>query len=162
MGDKMNNQFMLEAIKCSKKALDNNEVPVGCVIVKDNTIISRGFNKRERSKLITSHAEIIAITKAEKKLNDWRLNGCSLYTTLFPCPMCASAIQQSRISKIYYILPCTNSEFQKISEKILQNNFSNHRVEVICLQIKCKILDMFFKEKRNNNVSRETKKNNIT
>lgn len=95
-------KFMLEAFKCAKKAKKLGEVPIGAVIVKDDKIISKGYNLREKRKSTTAHAEIIAIERACKKLNDWRLDGCEIFVTLEPCPMCAGAIFNSRISRIIY------------------------------------------------------------
>ena len=94
--------YMQEAIKEAKKAQKIDEVPIGCVIVKDGVIIARGYNKKEKSQDVTSHAEIVAIRKASKKLNNWRLIDCDLYVTLEPCIMCCNAIVQSRIRKVYY------------------------------------------------------------
>ena len=82
-------------------ALDQGEVPVGAVIVKDNKVIATSHNMKEQSKLATAHAEILAIEKASKYLDDWRLNGAEMYVTLEPCAMCASAIASARISKLY-------------------------------------------------------------
>ena len=95
------NKFMLEAIKEAKKAELLDEVPIGCVIVKDNKIISRGHNVRESKNNPIGHAEIIAITKASKKLKSWRLNDCELYVTIEPCIMCSGAIIESRIKAVY-------------------------------------------------------------
>lgn len=97
----MHNKFMNEAIKQAKISLENNEVPVGAVIVKDNKIIAAAHNEKEERGVATAHAEILAIEAASKILGDWRLNGCSMYVTLEPCPMCAGAILQSRISEIH-------------------------------------------------------------
>ena len=93
--------FMKEALKEAKKAYDKLEVPVGVVIVKDNKIIARAYNQKEMKNSPIKHAEIIAIEKACKKLNNWRLNDCEMYVTLEPCPMCAGAIINSRINKVY-------------------------------------------------------------
>lgn len=93
-------KFMNEALKEAKKAYKIGEVPIGAVIVKDEKIISRGYNQKELKKDITKHAEIIAIQKASKKINNWRLNNCTIYVTLNPCDMCESAIMQSRIKNI--------------------------------------------------------------
>lgn len=90
------------ALKEAQKAAFEDEVPVGCVIVKDNKIIARAHNKREQKNLVISHAEIEAINKANKKLKSWRLLDCDIYITLEPCLMCASAIQQAHIKNIYY------------------------------------------------------------
>ena len=94
-----NIRFMKEAIKEAKKAELIDEVPIGCVVVKDGKIISRGHNVRETKNNPIGHAEIIAITKASKKLNNWRLDGCDTYITLEPCIMCSGAIIQSRIKR---------------------------------------------------------------
>ena len=92
---------MREALKEAKKALDKEEVPVGAIIVKDGKIISRAHNIKECKKDATCHAEILAIQKACKKLGSWRLLDCEMYVTLEPCPMCAGALIQSRIKKLY-------------------------------------------------------------
>ena len=98
----MNEYYMQIAIKQAKKALKHKEVPVGAVIVKNNKIISKAFNKKEKLTDVTRHAEIIAISKACKKLKNWRLDGCEIYVTMEPCMMCCGAIEQSRIKKIIY------------------------------------------------------------
>lgn len=98
----MEKKYMKEAIKQARKAFKYNDVPVGAVIIKDDKIIAKAYNKREKTKDVTDHAEIIAIRKACRVLNDWRLNGCVMYVTLKPCAMCMGAIQQSRISKVVY------------------------------------------------------------
>ena len=94
-------KFMKEALKEAKKAYDKLEIPVGAVIVKDGKIIARAHNLKETKKDTTNHAEILAIKKASKKLDSWRLLDCEMYITLEPCTMCAGAIIQSRIKKIY-------------------------------------------------------------
>ena len=94
-------KFMEEALKQAKKAYEKGEIPVGAVIVKDNKIIARAYNEKEEKKDTTRHAEIIAIQKASKKLNAWRLSDCEMYVTLEPCSMCAGALIQARIKKLY-------------------------------------------------------------
>ena len=94
-------KFMKEAIKEAKKAYGKLEVPIGAVIVKNGKIIARGHNQKEEKADTTMHAEIIAIKKASKKIGAWRLNGCEMYITLEPCPMCAGAIINARLDKIY-------------------------------------------------------------
>lgn len=94
-------KFMKEALKEAKKAYDKLEVPVGAIIVKDGKIIARAHNLKETKKDTTKHAEILAIQKASKKLNSWRLLDCEMYVTLEPCTMCAGAIINSRIKKVY-------------------------------------------------------------
>ena len=94
-------QFMKEALKEAKKAFNKEEIPIGVVIVKDNKIISRAHNLKESKKDTTKHAEILAIQKASKKINSWRLTDCEMYVTLEPCTMCAGAIIQARLGKLY-------------------------------------------------------------
>lgn len=91
---------MQEALKEAKKAYDKEEIPVGAIIVKDGKIIARAHNLKETKQSALKHAEIIAIEKASKKLSNWRLEGCEMYVTLEPCPMCAGAILNSRIQKV--------------------------------------------------------------
>lgn len=100
----MNNKFMFEALKQAKKAYNKEEVPVGVVIVKDNKIIAKAYNKIESKNDATKHAEIIAIQKASKKIKNWRLYDCDMYVTLEPCAMCEAAIELSRIKNVYYCL----------------------------------------------------------
>lgn len=100
----MNEKFMELAIKQAKKAYKKGEVPVGAVIVKDGKIISKAYNLVEKKKNATSHAEVIAISKASKKLKNWRLIDCEMYVTLEPCSMCMSAIELSRIKKLYFLI----------------------------------------------------------
>lgn len=94
--------YMQEALSLAKRAMNEGEVPVGAVVVKDGEIIGRGYNLRETNGMATSHAEILAIEEACKNLGTWRLLGCTLYVTLEPCPMCAGAIVNSRIERVVY------------------------------------------------------------
>lgn len=136
-------KYMIEALKDANKAFSINEVPIGCVIVKDNKIISRGYNKKESTNLATSHAEIIAINKACKKLNNWRLLDCTLYVTVEPCLMCCGAIIQSRIKKVVY---GTSNENYGAVELLEKNNIE---VEKNVLQNECSlVLQEFFKKRR--------------
>ena len=98
----MNIKFMKTAYNEATKAFLKDEIPVGCVIVKDDLIIARAHNLRESKQLVTHHAEILAITKANKKLGSWRLDDCDIYVTLEPCPMCFSAIIQARFKNLYF------------------------------------------------------------
>ena len=121
--------FMMEALKQANKALAIDEVPVGCVITLNDKIIARGYNKREKEKLSTNHAEIITINKACKKLNSWRLEDCTMYVTLEPCVMCAGAIIQSRIKRVVY----GALDYRFGAHKSITNMFElklNHKVEV--------------------------------
>lgn len=93
-------KYMKEAIRQAKKAKTLDEVPIGCVIVYEDKIIARGYNRRNTDKNTLSHAELNAIRKASKKLGDWRLEGCTMYITLEPCQMCAGAIVHARVSRV--------------------------------------------------------------
>lgn len=93
-------KYMKEAIKQAKKAAAEGDVPIGCIIVKEDKIIARGYNKRNAKKTTLAHAELLAIEKASKKLGDWRLEECTMYITLEPCQMCAGAIVQARIPRV--------------------------------------------------------------
>lgn len=134
----MNKKFMMNAIKEANKAYNINEVPVGAVIVKNNKIISRAYNKIEITNDSTNHAEIIAIKKASKKLNNWRLIDCDLYVTLEPCQMCKGAINNSRINNVYYLISKNKENIQKTIYKKIDIEENEY----------LKLLQMFFKEKR--------------
>ena len=145
-------KFMKEALKQAKKAYEKGEIPVGAVIVKDNKIIARAYNKKEEKKDTTNHAEIIAIQKASKKLHAWRLSGCEMYVTLEPCSMCAGAIIQARIKKLYIGTMDKKTGACGSVFNLFEYEF-NHKVEVETeiLQPKCeKVLKEFFKELRDN------------
>lgn len=146
-----NVNYMELAIKEAKKALKKNEVPIGAVIVKNGKVISCGYNKRQKSKNAVNHAEIIAIVNACKKLKDWRLNGCTMYVTLKPCPMCAGAICNARIDKVVYGAEETNSSDQ-LCEQIFSSNRLNHKPileqDVSFVDECSQILTQFFQTKR--------------
>lgn len=146
---KTHEDYMLEAIKEAKKALKNNEVPVGAVIVKDGEIIARGYNKKELKKDSTCHAEIEVIRKASKKLGDWRLSECDMYITLEPCIMCSGAIVSARIQNVYFGASDTSSNIS--GETILNNSFMNHKTNYYSgiRKQECEnILKEFFTSKR--------------
>ena len=147
----MNDEYYMNlAIKEAKKALNKNEVPIGAVLVKNNQIIAKGHNLKETHNSAISHAEIICIEKASKKLDNWRLNDCILYVTMFPCPMCASAINQSRISKIVYGTMPDYANYELIN-KILNDNKYGNNVELIESDLKNECTDLlqkFFSKKR--------------
>ena len=103
---KQDERFMKEAIRQAKKALALGDVPIGCVIEYEGKIIGRGYNRRMADKTVLAHAELIAIKKACRKMGDWRLEGCTMYVTLEPCPMCAGAIVQARIPSV--VIGCMN------------------------------------------------------
>lgn len=134
----MEEKYMKIALQQARTAFNNGDVPVGAVIIKNGEIISRAYNRRERDQDATAHAEIIAIKKACRRLNSWRLNDCVMYVTLEPCSMCMGAIQQSRISKVIYgtknikevsgLLQVEyNNLFEDESTQLLQTFFQNQR-----------------------------------
>ena len=147
----MQEKFMLEALKEAKKAYKKGEIPVGAVIVKDNKIIARAHNLKETKKDTTKHAEIIAIQKASKKLNSWRLIDCEMYVTLEPCSMCAGALINSRIKKVY--IGASDQKTGAVGSvfNLLEDYTFNHKVEYEkgILQDECEsILKEFFRELR--------------
>ena len=132
--------YMLLALKEAKKAYRKKEIPVGCIIVKNNKIIAKAYNKREKKQKTINHAELIAITKANKKIKNWRLDDCIMYVTMEPCMMCCGAIEQSRIKKVIY--GCKNEKYGYISKT---NNINSE----LLYTKKCKmIVQKFFKEIR--------------
>ncbi|WP_018659730.1 tRNA adenosine(34) deaminase TadA [Allofustis seminis] len=140
--------FMREAIKEAKKARDIGEVPIGAVIVKDGTIIGRGFNQRETQHQATSHAEIQAIQEANRHLGNWRLENCQLYVTLEPCPMCSGAIIMSRIPEVYFGASDPKGGTAGTLMNLLQEERFNHQsfVESGILEEECAaLLTHFFK-----------------
>lgn len=146
----MNNEFMKIALEEAKIAEKLDEVPVGAVIVKDNKVIATAHNLREILKDPTAHAEVLAIKKASEVLNDWRLSGCEMYVTLEPCPMCAGAIVQARIRKIYIgtfdpVAGCCGSVID-----VTQNRYLNTALDVEwTYDEECSnILQEFFKKRR--------------
>lgn len=144
-------KYMKEAIKQAKKAYEINEVPIGCVIVYENKIISRGYNRRTTDKNPLAHAEMIAIKKASKKIGDWRLEDCTMYVTLEPCQMCSGAIVQSRMKKV--VVGCMNAKAGCAGSilNLLQMEEFNHQVELETgiLEEECSLLmKNFFKELR--------------
>lgn len=144
-------KFMQEALKEAKKADEKLEVPVGCVIVKDGKIVARAHNLKETKADTTKHAEIIAIQKASKKLEAWRLLDCEMYVTLEPCSMCAGAIIQSRIKKVYIGAMDEKTGACGSVLNLLQDYTFNHIVEVETgiEKDKCEqILKDFFKKLR--------------
>ncbi len=147
----MEEKYMKEALKEAKKAYEKLEVPVGAVIVKDNKIIARAHNLKETKKDTTNHAEILAIQKASKKLEAWRLNDCEMYVTLEPCSMCAGAIINSRIKKIYIGALDEKTGAAGSVLNLFEDYKFNHKVEVEkgILKEDCEnILKSFFKELR--------------
>ena len=147
----MQEKFMKEALKEAKKAYTKLEIPVGAVIVKDGKIIARAHNIKEEKQDTTKHAEIIAIQKASKKLETWRLNDCEMYVTLEPCAMCAGAIIQARLKKVYIGTMDEKTGACGSVLNLLKDFKFNHNVELETgiLKNECEqILKDFFKELR--------------
>lgn len=149
----MDKFFMEEALKEAKNAYSLKEIPIGCVIVKDNKIIGRGYNQKETLKDATLHAEIIAIKNACKNLGGWRLPGCTMYVTLEPCSMCAGALVNSRIDRLVIGTKDYKTGACGSVLNIVQMNELNHQliVDYGILEEECSdILKDFFKELRKN------------
>ncbi|MDD6615628.1 MAG: tRNA adenosine(34) deaminase TadA [Lachnospiraceae bacterium] len=144
-------KYMKEALRQARKAALLNEVPIGCVIVYEDQIIARGYNRRNTDHNTTSHAEINAIRKASRKLGDWRLEGCTIYITLEPCQMCAGAIVQARITRA--VIGSMNAKAGCAGSilNLLEMEQFNHQVEVErgVLQEECStMLSAFFRNLR--------------
>lgn len=148
----MDLKYMDMAIEEARKAFEEDEVPVGCVIVKNNQILALTHNRKEQMNSATKHAEILAIEEASSKLNNWRLDGCDVYITLEPCPMCASALKQARVSRIFCGL--SNSDFRnyEIVLKILESDKNNASVPIVnnlAVEKVERIMKSFFTNRRN-------------
>lgn len=144
-------KYMKLALKEAKKAELIDEVPIGCVIVKNDKIIARGFNRRETRKMATSHAEIEAINKANKKLGAWRLEECDTYITIEPCIMCAGAIIQSRFKRVVFGANDYKGGAFGSSINVLEASNINHHPEVVkgVLEKECSsLISEYFKKKR--------------
>lgn len=147
----LDEKYMKEALKQAKKAEEIQEVPIGCVIVYEGKIIARGYNRRNVQGSTLAHAELLAIKKASKKLQDWRLEGCTMYVTLEPCPMCAGAIIQARIPRVVIgaMNPkagCAGSILNILSERRF-----NHQAEVttgVCREACEREMKEFFRNLR--------------
>lgn len=144
-------KYMKEAMRQAKKAWALEEAPIGCVIVYEDKIIARGYNRRNTDKNTLSHAELNAIRKASKKVGDWRLEGCTMYVTLEPCQMCAGAIVQARIPRV--VIGSMNPKAGCAGSvlNILEMEGFNHQVQVTrgVLKEECsRMLSAFFQELR--------------
>ena len=144
-------KYMREAIRQAKKAYAIGEVPIGCVIVYQDKIIGRGYNRRTIDKNTLSHAELTAIRKASRKMGDWRLEGCTLYVTLEPCQMCSGAIVQSRMDRV--VIGCMNPKAGCAGSilNLLQMDRFNHQAQITAgvLEEECSsLMKQFFRELR--------------
>ena len=147
----LDEKYMKEAIRQAKKAYALGEVPIGCVIVYEGKIIGRGYNRRTIDKNTLAHAELMAIKKASKKMDDWRLEDCIMYVTLEPCQMCSGAIVQSRMKKV--VIGCMNPKAGCAGSilNLLQMEEFNHQVEleIGVLGEECSnLMTSFFRELR--------------
>ena len=155
-------KFMREAIRQAKKAYALDEVPIGCVIVYEGKIIARGYNRRNTDKNTLSHAELIAIKKASRKLGDWRLEGCTMYITLEPCQMCAGAMVQARVTEAVIGSMNPKAGCAGAVLNILEMEGFNHQVNVRrgVMEEECsRMLSSFFRELRE---KKKAEKNRLT
>lgn len=122
-------KFMRAALKCAKKGLSEGEVPIGAVVVYEEKVVARGYNRRARLQLASAHAEMMAIDKACKKFGSWRLpEGCELYVTLEPCPMCMGACLNARVDKIYF--GAYEQKGRSLTAALAEANLLNHKTDV--------------------------------
>jgi len=148
---KEDQRFMRLAIEQAKTAEENGDVPIGAVIVYKNQIIGKAYNQREQLQDPTAHAEIIALTQAAAFLESWRLNGCTMYVTLEPCPMCAGALVLARMDKLVFGCDDQKAGACKSLYNIVQDERLNHQLEVVSgvLADECsRLLQDFFEQKR--------------
>ena len=138
------NKYIDKIVELAKVAYDNDDIPVGAIIVKNNEIIGEGFNTRNSFKSVIGHAEIDAIEMACKHIGDWRLDDCTMYVTLLPCMMCTGALIESRIKKVYYLCDRTNVCF-KCDNYLNIEKIDNDKKR----QEYMKLLHLFFENKRN-------------
>lgn len=147
-------QYMKMAIDQAYIAEENGDVPIGCVIVHENRVIARAYNQREQLGDPTAHAEIIALTQAAAAVGNWRLEGCTIYVTLEPCPMCAGALVLGRLDRLVYGTDDPKTGAVKSLYNIVQDERLNHRLEVTAgvLADDCRAqLQAFFQRRRNEN-----------
>ena len=138
----MEEKYFKLLIKLAERAVKHNEVPISAIIVKNNKILAKAYNKRERKHDVLNHAEVIAIKKASKKLKDWKLFDCDLYVTLKPCSICENIIKQSRIKNVYYLLEKSENKKEYNKTKFIKTNNCTYE------QMYEYILHDFFKKKR--------------
>lgn len=154
-------QFMREALKQAKKAVKIGDTPIGCVIVRDGAVIARGYNRRNKDKNTLAHAEITAIRRATKVIGDWRLEGCTIYVTLEPCPMCAGAIVQARIPECVIGAMNPKAGCAGSIVNLLEMPKFNHQVTVrrgVLAEACSGILKEFFRELRKKQKERKLQK----
>ena len=146
-------RFMFTALQEAEKAMEENEIPVGAVVVKENKIIGRGYNQVEKLKDATAHAEMIALTAASNSIGNWRLNGCSVYVTLEPCIMCTGALLASRINDLYFSTFDTKFGACGSVYNLAEEGKTNHKIIVysgIYAEESKKLLQDFFIKLKSN------------
>jgi tRNA(adenine34) deaminase len=149
--DEIDRRFMQEAIELARKSLDAEDVPVGALVVYEGRVIGRGYNQREKLQDPTAHAEMLALTAAAEYIGHWRLEDCTLYVTLEPCPMCAGALVQARVSRLVYGAPDDKGGACGSRYEITQDPRLNHQVETIAgvMAEPCaELLQAFFRRRR--------------
>ena len=159
----MDKKFMTLALREAVKSANEGEVPVGAVIVKDGEVIATGRNLREQKQNALSHAEIEAINSACKKLNSWRLDGCEMYVTLEPCPMCMGACLNARVDKVYF--GAYEQKGRSLTDALAEANLLNHKTEVVggVLEKECSaLLTEFFSAMRQKQKEEKLKKKEET
>jgi tRNA(adenine34) deaminase len=152
--NKLDEHYMLEAIKAAQIAEENGDVPIGAVIVYENQVIGRAYNQREQLNDPTAHAEIIALTQAAAFIESWRLHGCTIYVTLEPCTMCAGALVLGRLDRLVYGCDDPKTGAVKSLYNIVQDERLNHRLDVTAgvLADRCsQQLQAFFQRRRSEN-----------
>lgn len=152
-------QYMRMAVEAAKVAAENGDVPIGVVIVQGERVIGRAYNQRQQLQDPTAHAEIIALTQAAAALENWHLNGCTMYVTLEPCPMCAGALVLSRMDRLVYGCDDPKAGACGSLYDIVRDGRLNHRLQVTAgvLQEECKTqLQDFFKKRRNEKTEAKT------
>ncbi|MHC4571221.1 MAG: tRNA adenosine(34) deaminase TadA [Planctomycetota bacterium] len=157
--NKEDEQFMRTAIEAARIAEDNGDIPIGAVIILENKIIAKAYNQREQLADPTAHAEIIALTQAAAALENWHLNGCTMYVTLEPCPMCAGALVLSRMDRLVYGCDDPKSGACGSLYNIVADGRLNHRLEVTSgvLAEQCREqLQNFFQQRRDEKTERKT------
>ena len=156
-------KFMRAALRCAKKGLKEGEVPIGAVVVYEDKVVSRGYNRRAKTQLASAHAEMMAIDKACRKFSSWRLpEGCELYVTLEPCPMCMGAALNARVDKLYF--GAYEQKGRSLTKELAEANLLNHNTEVKggVAEAECSaILTEFFSSMRKRAKEEKERRKNI-
>jgi tRNA(adenine34) deaminase len=149
--DEIDRRFMQEAIELARKALETEDVPIGALVVHQGRVIGRGYNQREKLQDPTAHAEMLALTAAAEYIGHWRLENCTLYVTLEPCPMCAGALVQARVSRLVYGAADAKAGACGSLFEITQDPRLNHQVQTVAgiMADQCaELLQAFFRRRR--------------